>query len=332
QREPRTHGDGATEDAYLLFGPPPPPRRRRANARIAATKTEKDTMAVSYEEALATLQSMFSDQGYTTQHLDAVLRHHGGHMEDTVETLLSHGEGTPDELMTKLPSIPTGGAAAPPTGGDAAHDVDADEELARQLAAEDERVARARTRGVGHSSAMGSNRGIWNNRSPPAQRRPMASTVAAPARPPAAAARPKPPAGTKGRGTPTRLPPDFLRIPGRKYPVANTPTSNNVSAPIASASGPGGMGQMMTDEQLARMLQDELFQEELRNNPEFSHLAGRRNIRATSGGVGGQATGRSTYSGAGGGAGGPDIFDRMSGKHCLHHILFLCIPSAKLVC
>ena len=29
----------------------------------------------------------------------------------------------------------------------------------------------------------------------------------------------------------------------------------------------------MTDEQLARMLQDELFQEELRNNPEFSHLA-----------------------------------------------------------
>ena len=29
----------------------------------------------------------------------------------------------------------------------------------------------------------------------------------------------------------------------------------------------------MTDEQLARMLQDELFQVELRNNPEFSHLA-----------------------------------------------------------
>lgn len=66
-------------------------------------------MAISYEEALSTLQSMFSDQGYTSQQLDAVLRHHGGHMEHTVETLLSHGEGTPDELMHKLPNIPVGG-------------------------------------------------------------------------------------------------------------------------------------------------------------------------------------------------------------------------------
>lgn len=40
-------------------------------------------MSLSYEEALATLQSMFGDQGYTAQDLDAVLRHFGGHMENT---------------------------------------------------------------------------------------------------------------------------------------------------------------------------------------------------------------------------------------------------------
>ena len=40
-------------------------------------------MSLSYEEALATLKSMFGDQGYTAQDLDAVLRHFGGHMENT---------------------------------------------------------------------------------------------------------------------------------------------------------------------------------------------------------------------------------------------------------
>ncbi|KAL7535587.1 hypothetical protein ACHAXR_008080, partial [Thalassiosira sp. AJA248-18] len=310
---------------------------------------QEQTMAISYDEALATLQSMFSDQGYTSQQLDAVLRHHGGHMEHTVETLLSHGEGTPDELMHKLPNIPGGGVAEAngAGGGDGySHDIDADEELARQLAAEDERQQQKQQRGrrqgrgdtaqpsegggLGLASAMGANR----HAAPPGQRRPMASTAARPSRKPAAnkpgaAAAPKPPAGTKGRGTPTLLPADFLRIPGKKYPAAAaaaapTATSSNgaLSDPIASASGPGGMGQMMTDEQLARMLQDELFQEELRNNPEFSHLAGRRNPRLSAPGVGGSSragqatTGRSTYSGAGGGGVGwgerTDFFDRLS--------------------
>lgn len=73
---------------------------------------------------------------------------------------------------------------------------------------------------------------------------------------------------------------------------------------------------MMSDEQLARMLQDELFQEELRNNPEFSHLAGRRNPRAgyPGGGGRGQSTGRSTYSGAAGGGGADALFEKLSGK------------------
>ena len=48
------------------------------------------TMSLSYEAALSTLQSMFADQGYTSALFDAVLRHQGGHMENTVEILLLH--------------------------------------------------------------------------------------------------------------------------------------------------------------------------------------------------------------------------------------------------
>jgi len=316
-------------------------------------------MAISYEEALSTLQAMFSDQGYTSHQLDAVLRHFGGHMEHTVETLLSHGGGTPDELIAKLPSLPASGGgsgsafAANNTGGggnasdnNAAHNIDADEELARQLQAEDERQQQQRGRsrqrsaiqpsGLGMGMGMGSALGNF----PGQERRAMASTVTAPKRPaakPAAAVTPtrlQPPPGTKGRGTPTVLPSDFLRIPGQKYPVSSSTTtsttasSSSISDPIASANGPGGFGQMMTDEQMARMLQDELFQEELRNNPEFSHLAGRRNPSARStvpaGGNRiaatriGQTTGRSHHGGATGGGGGigwgerTDFFDRLS--------------------
>lgn len=57
----------------------------------------------------------------------------------------------------------------------------------------------------------------------------------------------------KGRGTPTKLPDDFLRIPGYKY----------------RGAAPG----VVDDETLARMLQDELFSEELARNPDFAHLA-----------------------------------------------------------
>jgi hypothetical protein len=68
----------------------------------------------------------------------------------------------------------------------------------------------------------------------------------------------------KGRGKHTALPEDFLRIPGYKRP-----------ANAASA------GAAMDDETLARMLQDELFSEELARNPDFAHLA--RGNRAAGG-------------------------------------------------
>ena len=95
-------------------------------------------MTISYEEALTTLQSMFSPQGYTKQQLDTVLRHFGGHMENCVDCILSHGDGSPEELIRKLSTsnIPTA------AGGGSANNnnIDADAELARQLAAEDRRT------------------------------------------------------------------------------------------------------------------------------------------------------------------------------------------------
>ena len=274
-------------------------------------------MTITYEEALSTLSSMFST--YTSQQLDAVLRHHGGHMEHTVETLLSH-TGTPDDLIAKIKrgEVPSGGPSATTPSA-----IDADEELARQLARE------------GREQTASAGRFV-----PPGQRRMMASNARAPTHPvssgggasgalPSAASQVK-----KGRGTPTTLPNDFLRIPGRKYPQQ-------------SEAGSAGGG--MTDEQLARMLQDELFQEELRsvlladidnfvccaivyiicthlpnlqynayfqrNNPEFSHLAGRRQH---------QMTGRSTYAGAGESAGvdWEQIGTKLAGMFC-NYISFL---------
>ena len=76
-----------------------------------------------------------------------------------------------------------------------------------------------------------------------------------------------------GRGTPTTLPSDFLRLPGYRPSRTNnrttTSTRNNSNAAAAG-------GQPMDDETLARMLQDELFSEELARNPDFAHLAGQR--------------------------------------------------------
>lgn len=83
----------------------------------------------------------------------------------------------------------------------------------------------------------------------------------------------------KGLGTPTQLPPEFLRIPGYSLP-------STVAA----------------DEQLARMLQDEIFQRELANSREFGHLA--RNPS------------RTNYPGAAAAAAtseGPNIMEKLAG-------------------
>jgi hypothetical protein len=103
-----------------------------------------------------------------------------------------------------------------------------------------------------------------------------------------------------GRGTPTDLPDDFLRIPGFKH------TSSSAAA--------GGSNQVMDDAQLARMLQDELFSEELARNPDFAHLARGRRRGAPPG------TRRVSASNAGGPRpsavdDGPNILEKISGMY-----------------
>ena len=129
-------------------------------------------------------------------------------MENTVESILGHGEKDPQLLIQNLKN-----------GGKDATSLD--EELARQL-----------------SSQVDSGASSTASRSAPAAARSTPSTTNNQKR---------------GRGTPTTLPDDFLRI----KPVSDQSTLD-------------------ADEALARMLQDELFSEELRRNPDFAHLAGRR--------------------------------------------------------
>ena len=123
-------------------------------------------MSISYEEALATLQSMFGEP-WTRETLDAVLRHEKGHMENTCDRILQHGDQHPQILVDRLKA----GGPEP--------QVAMDEQLARQLA------------------AGGSSRGQQQSTS-------SSSTV------------PTANSNKKGRGTPTTLPDDFLRLPGYK--------------------------------------------------------------------------------------------------------------------
>jgi hypothetical protein len=155
-------------------------------------------MSITYEEALGTLTSMFSAP-WTEESLDTVLRHFEGHMENTVDAVLTHGDLDPQSLIQRLQS--------------GANQEDLDEQLARELANASQQQTISR-----------------NNVSP-------VTPVPTPA-----------PVEKKGRGTATTLPDDFLRIP-----------SDN--------------GNISSDEALARMLQDKLFADEIRNNPEFAHLA-----------------------------------------------------------
>jgi hypothetical protein len=159
-------------------------------------------MSITYEEALSTLQNMFGEP-WNRDNLDTVLRHQKGHMENTVDMILRHGNQDPDILIDQIEN-----------GIDPLRSVTAaDEQLARQLAQQ--------------TGPMPQNR----NPSNPTTTNERAHT---------------------GKGKPTTLPEDFLRPPGY------TPgTANSVS----------------DDEALARMLQDELFTEELRRNPDFAHLA-----------------------------------------------------------
>jgi len=172
-------------------------------------------MSISYEEALGALESMFGEN-WTRDDLDTVLRNQKGHMENTVDMILRHGDKDPQVLIDQLEHGIDPEATARSM----------DEQLARQLAQGEQRQAAA-------AAAAGSGGGESGSSSAPPQQ--------------------------KGRGKPTTLPDDFLRVPGFRPPAA--------------ASSGGGSSTVMDDEALARMLQDELFSEELARNPDFAHLA-----------------------------------------------------------
>ena len=225
-------------------------------------------MSITYEEALGTLTAMFTDP-WDEDSLDTVLRHFEGHMENTVDAVLAHGDSPPADLLKRLETSKTGASIA-----------DMDAQLARQLAEqEDSRqqqfaASNARnnrpTTPVRTNVVPGWRRGQdANNAAPPQASRAAAAAVAAPAQ-------------KKGRGILTQLPLDFLRIPGR---------ANNMSS----------------DEALARMLQDKLFAEEIKNNPEFAHLARGGGGRAQ--GIGNPGQSRANYGGE------PPMLKALQGKY-----------------
>ena len=179
-------------------------------------------MAISYEEALETLQAMFTDP-WDRETLDAVLRHQKGHMENTVDFILRHTGKDPQTLVDQLQ------AGINPDDSNTSLDA----ELARQLS---------------QGQAAPRNRTDANHQQQQQQQRqPQSSSTAS--------------RKGGGRGTPTVLPDDFLRVPGR--PAAAT----------AAATTTTSKSTMESDAALARMLQDELFSEELSRNPDFAHLA-----------------------------------------------------------
>ena len=60
-------------------------------------------MSITYEEALGTLTAMFSD---------TVLRHFEGHMENTVDAVLTHGDANPQDLVQRLEQSKSGASMA----------------------------------------------------------------------------------------------------------------------------------------------------------------------------------------------------------------------------
>lgn len=200
-------------------------------------------MSITYEEALSTLEAMFGAP-WSEETLDLVLRHYEGHMENTVESILGHGGGDPQELLRKLEESKS--TSSP-------DQMALDEQLARELAS-------GRSSGVTSGQAPATS--SVDNLSMQMGSTSLSSSSSSPT------------STKQGKGHLTQLPPDFLRIPGTVK------------------------DQVDDDAALARMLQDQLFADELKNNPEFAHLAR---------GGGGQGVGRMAGFSPNYGSGYPSI-------------------------
>ena len=213
-------------------------------------------------------------------------------MENTVEAILAHGEQAPALLVQTLrqtktaPTSSHAGAATTQTPNREAQD----SMLAQQLAAEERHQQAAQQQQQQQQQLQQS------------QKRPA------------------------GRGLPTDLPSDFLRIPG--YTVSASSTTSSI---------------MDQDEALARMLQDELFSQELANNPEFAHLvngragAGSRNQRTTPVPRGSHMqypSRTNTAATTTNAATGPPIMDHIAGRSCRGVFIVLdfvyCMSCSKL--
>lgn len=223
--------------------------------------SSSSSSSITYEEALQTLSSMFGPP-WTSDLLDSVLRHYKGHMENTVEAILCYSGNNPEEFVMNLGQ--SGNTSTPSTGsGSGSGQEKSDEALARELAAQEEKERMIGNQSNNTNSSSSSS------------------------------------SGRKLIGTPCELPSDFLRIPGLTITSNSSSGTNNTNY---SSSGllPGGTGTpsstLDADEALARMLQDDLFTEELVNNPEFAHLArGRLPTRNTASSIwSGPSSGSST--------------------------------------
>ena len=197
-------------------------------------------------------------------------------MENTVEALLNHGDQDPQLLLQNLKS-----------GNTANNNTSLDEELARQLSSQ-RQIPGAQTANINNSSGAGSS-----SSSAPGTSTPGTASYLPNYTP---------------RGTPTKLPDDFLRIEA-------------------------GTSTLDSDEALARMLQDQLFSEELRRNPDFAHLAGRPRVssahqqhqRAAAAG------GRSSFNAqTNQPMPMPNIMEKLSGKSCQSLFIIYILFSVSL--
>jgi len=191
------------------------------------------------------------------------------HMENTVESLLNHGDRDPQLLLEKLKNGDDGIRSNVNTA--------IDEQLAQQLSRQGGAEAAApNTPSTSPSTLFSTNNNNNNNSSSNNSGLPTNYTT---------------------RGTPTTLPDDFLRVAG------------------AGAS----LSTIDSDEALARMLQDQLFSEELRRNPDFAHLAGARAAPRVSNMSAGQTVARNSFAakntGGGGGQPLPNIMEKLSRKY-----------------
>jgi len=84
-------------------------------------------MSITYEEALGTLTAMFTTP-WKEDSLDTILRHFEGHMENTVDAVLSHSDSLTEALLKRLQSSQTGASIS-----------DMEEQLMRHLANQEER-------------------------------------------------------------------------------------------------------------------------------------------------------------------------------------------------